>query len=677
MKLELFKGRSIFLLISVALIVIYAFILSDESPDSVSIFSDILFIVSLLLIIPFLRKRNFVTEQKAINKIKTLFGFVVLGYGIFYLVGPRIDNISFIAFPVSYIIGIISIIIYLIIYQLFLFKRRKRSKLFFKILCFFIFLTVIASSIGRDYFSTDDHIIFKETGLFFWITIGFMVLISFKTSWVNYLNKKEKFIALFICIVISNISTFSKFSVDYSEYSLLQISSFSSFVNLTGIFIGIHATFSVLSLLLHLPTAGIIDKKVKQISSLHNLSSAVSEILDLNKLADLITELSLDVVESNSACLVIMKENGNEYTIVSEKHRTNQNSEIFHPALLNILNSRILQEKELIVINELNQESDIAPDKKALMRGSLVGVPLYSSKKGLLGILYVTKEIEHGFDENDSEMLRALSNQAVTSMENARLLKESIEKERLEQELKVAREVQLKLLPKAIPKIKGMEIDAFSLTANEVGGDYYDFVNITNDSLGVFIGDVSGKGISAAFYMAEMKGIIQSLTKNYNSPQELMVKINESLYGNIDRKIFISLIYSIINLKENTIVFARAGHNPLLHYSCQKDECLYYQTTGIGLGLDGGNIFNKQIKEKTIKIAPGDILIYYTDGITETFNRNGEEFGEENLLKTLYESRNLHAGEIKEELITRVNNFMEGMNRFDDMTFVILKFLEI
>ena len=149
----------------------------------------------------------------------------------------------------------------------------------------------------------------------------------------------------------------------------------------------------------------------------------------------------------------------------------------------------------------------------------MIGVPLISGNGNPLGILFAAKSRSFGFDPDDMAMLEAYANQAVIALDNANLLKNSLERERLEEELRIARNVQQRLLPQQIPKYKDISIEALAINAYEVGGDYYDFLELPNNHIGFIIGDVSGKGTSAAFYMAEVKGIIQSLSKIYHSPK--------------------------------------------------------------------------------------------------------------------------------------------------------------
>ncbi|MBN2365218.1 MAG: SpoIIE family protein phosphatase, partial [Calditrichaeota bacterium] len=304
---------------------------------------------------------------------------------------------------------------------------------------------------------------------------------------------------------------------------------------------------------------------------------------------------------------------------------------------------------------------------------SILGAPMFSNRGQLMGILYATKAKEYTFDIDDVSLIQGVANQAAIAMENASLLKESIERERMEQELKIARDVQLKLLPQILPKIENFDLEAFCLSAYEVGGDYYDFFYYADGYPGLIIGDVSGKGTSAALYMAEFKGIIQTLAKHHKTPYSLTCDINKTLYPNIERHTFISAIVAKIDPKKEKIIFARAGHTPVLFCSKKINEPQNILTRGIGIGLDKGEKFNSILEEYSLSLQGNGTMILYTDGVTEARNSEGSEFGEERLASLLKECNGYKAEEIKERLVNSVVNFCGSTPLHDDMTFIILQ----
>ena len=270
-------------------------------------------------------------------------------------------------------------------------------------------------------------------------------------------------------------------------------------------------------------------------------------------------------------------------------------------------------------------------------------------------------------------MVTTFADHVTIAIENSRLIAQSLERERYRQEMMVARDMQRRLLPQKFPTSKSFEIAAMSEPAMEVGGDYFDFVELENGRVGVVVGDVSGKGVSAAFYMAEVKGIFQSLSKLCDSPRELLVRANHTLIGNLEKKAFISLLYVILDVKHATLELARAGHCPMIHISGNEKDMI--RPSGLGLGLTNGEIFSNATEEKTILLKKGDLCLFYTDGITESRNEAGEEFGYERLVMLAAEIQNQSAREIQDRILTEIKAYCGKAAFGDDLTLVVMKWL--
>ncbi len=246
------------------------------------------------------------------------------------------------------------------------------------------------------------------------------------------------------------------------------------------------------------------------------------------------------------------------------------------------------------------------------------------------------------------------------------------ERLRLQRELEVARRVQLSFLPRVVPEIPGLEIASTCLPATEVGGDYFDFVALGPHRLGVAIGDVSGKGISAAFYMTLTKGFFRSQARLFDSPREVLIRINELFCENVERRHFVSMVYGIFDTQRRTFRFARAGHNPIVRACARQGHYDVLCPKGIALGLTSGPLFAQVIEEQEVPVGPGDYFVFYTDGFTEAMDRRNEEFGEERLYALVAE----HAGNSSRQLLRaverRVRSFIGGMPQHDDMTMVVV-----
>lgn len=561
----------------------------------------------------------------------------------------------------------------LIIKKLIFYKRRKSTTILIPLLSIFTIGAIISSIITRLPLNInfEGNAIYNSIALIGALVIIFLV--SFRNSWITYLSRKEKISYFFISIVLiwATLYLFNfAFAIEVPAHSL----AIGAFANIAWWMIIFYAFSSSLYLLIQLPTAKVFDRKMKEVDSLHNLTRSISAEIDFNKLVNLITDTTSEVIESNTTWLELYDASKNTFNIISAKNLSALEISSLEKQDRQHISDKVLQTGSPILINEftkngkynylLNWKSDI---------GSLIGAPLISGSGRPLGILYASKSDSFGFDPDDLAMLEAYANQAVVAMDNASLLKQSLERERLEQELKIARDVQQRLLPQNLPSFDGIAVESLMITAYEVGGDYYDFVDFENNHLGFIIGDVSGKGTSAAFYMAEAKGVLQSLCKSHSSPKELLRTTNNILYDSMDRKTFITMTVASIDCDKRILSYSRAGHCPLLRYSAQKKSCELLQPGGIGIGLDKGEIFNARLEENHIKLTANDIYIFYTDGLSEAMNDKDEEYGDDRLCQLVEANADKSVQELKEIIIDSILKFLNGRNLSDDLTLILLK----
>jgi serine phosphatase RsbU (regulator of sigma subunit) len=258
------------------------------------------------------------------------------------------------------------------------------------------------------------------------------------------------------------------------------------------------------------------------------------------------------------------------------------------------------------------------------------------------------------------------------------LLRQAEEKKRLEEELRIARAIQMSLLPRGQLAVPGLSVSALCVPAREVGGDYYDFFALGDDRLGVLIADVSGKGTSAALYMAELKGLMLSLSRTCPSPRQLLLTANEIISSNIDSRSFITMTYAVIDLAARTMSFARAGHTPLIRRRDRADgpvvEVLSPDGLVLGLRIDGGELFERLLTDQTLTLDRGDVLLLFTDGISEAMNADSDLFGEARLAKLVEEHGHLPVEELRERILREIEAFVAGAPQHDDMTMILMKF---
>jgi sigma-B regulation protein RsbU (phosphoserine phosphatase) len=259
------------------------------------------------------------------------------------------------------------------------------------------------------------------------------------------------------------------------------------------------------------------------------------------------------------------------------------------------------------------------------------------------------------------------------------LIRENAEKARMEQEMLAAREIQQKLLPSGPLTVPGLAVTAFCEPAREVAGDYFDFLPISPTKLGVLIADVSGKGLPAGLYMAQLKVLVQSLARTHTSPGEFLKAVNRVVADNIDSKSFITMSYGVIDLIERKMAFSRAGHCPLIRVpgaapaGLRKSEMIAPDGLVLGLKFDDGAMFDGMIEEVTVPLASGDLIVFYTDGISETMNEAFDCYGEPRLATILEQYAHLPFEQLRSFIFADLRSFAGNADQHDDMTMILLK----
>lgn len=296
------------------------------------------------------------------------------------------------------------------------------------------------------------------------------------------------------------------------------------------------------------------------------------------------------------------------------------------------------------------------------------------SRERLLGALVLGEKLsEATFRREDYEFLAAAAVQSAMAMENAFLYEELAEKERMKHELAIARRIQLASLPQKTPVVKGLEIAGASLPALEVGGDFFDFLNGSTDHLTVVVGDVSGKGTSAALYMSKVQGILRSLHGFGLSPADLFIRANRLLCGDMEKSSFVTAVGAAFDPLKHSFVLARAGHLPLYHFVAAEGRVVAITPRGLGLGLNNAGVFSSEIEEKVVQYSSGDVLLFVTDGVTEAHNKGGELFGEDRLTELLSGRAGENAVAIRDAVIGELAAFSDGAVQHDDETIVVIK----
>ena len=249
-------------------------------------------------------------------------------------------------------------------------------------------------------------------------------------------------------------------------------------------------------------------------------------------------------------------------------------------------------------------------------------------------------------------LLQLLADQAALTVDVVKLYEKQAEQQRIEQELRVANEFQQMMLPREFPEVEGLEIAAFSHPALGIGGDYYDFIKVDEEHLGIAIVDVSGKGIPGALVMATVRSTLRAHAAGHVSPKEVLQEVNRRLLGDTKDSVFITMIYGIINIRTRSLRFVRAGHEPLVIWNSSSQESRLYQPEGIALGLVPDALFSI-IEEREVFLEANDLVFFYTDGVIEACNQEKTEYGCERMIRQLKENPGLTADETDTEYTVR------------------------
>ena len=261
-------------------------------------------------------------------------------------------------------------------------------------------------------------------------------------------------------------------------------------------------------------------------------------------------------------------------------------------------------------------------------------------------------------------------NQMTTELKNAQI--ELLEKERMKQELQIAEEIQKSLLPTGKPDIKGFQLGSLYQASFEVGGDYYDFIPLKDSNYGLALGDVSGKGVPAALVMAITRTILRSQALNSMSTAEVLRSTNSILYEQVQRGVFVTMFYLVLNPSNNEITASCAGHNPALIIR-GGGAVEWLKPSGSVLGFVSSKLFDPRIQEVKVKLLKDDLLLIYSDGVTEAMNEKNEEFGENRLLYVTLNASKEEPQKILEKIRTEIDVFRGEKPQHDDITMVVIK----
>ncbi|MBD3291178.1 SpoIIE family protein phosphatase [candidate division KSB1 bacterium] len=325
------------------------------------------------------------------------------------------------------------------------------------------------------------------------------------------------------------------------------------------------------------------------------------------------------------------------------------------PVKSNDIYPRISDENELSKIRELK---------------ATIFIPLKHHQE-LSGVLCIGKKLSGSkFTTEDITMFKLLADQMAIALENIELYEEKLEKQRIDEEISVSREIQRMLLPHHIPQGRNFEISAINISSKEVGGDYYDFIETGSHFVGISIGDISGKGIPGAILMSNLQATFRATAPYSTSPAEVMTRVNNQITSTTSSEKFATFFYGVLDSDTLTFTYANAGHNfPILRKSTGETHFLKKSDLVIGIVKDTA------YQDSRIHFEPGDVLVLYTDGITEAINLTNDEFGEQHLIEIINNTILNSAEELRNRIYESVQQFTTGRSQYDDMTLIVLRIM--
>lgn len=513
----------------------------------------------------------------------------------------------------------------------------------------------------------------------YWSMLSFFVVVGLVLSanmkWVAYLNFRQKWTSLLLLL----LTVFYLLYIFFTNSSLVEVLSgirpepafinyrIHVFILSLMTFVTVYSIFSFLVILFNLPTTSVFEQKLEEVVNFQRISQSIQTEQNEDSVYNILLETSVSTVFADAAWLEVKSHNPRAKLFTYRISDKECQDIINHFRAKNV--KGILEQASDKTKNLSKHLSTL----KGCRFRSILAFPIFVKGENI-GTLALLKELPDGFNREMNKIVATFANQAGISIENFRLMEEALQNERYKEELKIAKMVQKSLLPAVLEKDPAFQITAFSESADEVGGDYYDTLRTNDHQISLIVADVSGKGTTAAFHMSQMKGIFHSLAQNCIQPDDFMCKANQALVYCLERGSFISATFFTINTETRKVKYARAGHCPLLYYSAARDRAEYFKDKGIALGMVKNRSYSNFIESNEFDYRSGDIMVLYTDGITEAKNDKGEQFGYDRLAQVLLEVKDRAPKEIQEHLIKQLYEFTGTTNINDDYTTMIVKF---
>ena len=401
-----------------------------------------------------------------------------------------------------------------------------------------------------------------------------------------------------------------------------------------------------------------LDKRVSELQTLHEAGKAMGAILGLNPLSDIITDVAAGITGVDSSLVLLFDKDSGELSPLGAKGIDEATAKKVIKMAFKEFSEDFIENGDQLIVN---------PRGKGPKTVMFVPLRVKDETLGLLNLNQHSHKRE--FTSNDLRLISTFANQAALAIKSSFLYKEMENKNRLEQDLQAAYTIQQSLLPQSLPQVKGITFGGISQPAREVGGDFYDFIEVDSKHLGVVIGDVAGKSIPASLLLAMARSLIRAESRRHKSPKEVISRVNDLISRDVTSERFVTVLYLVLEKSSKKLKFSLGGHVPLLLYRKGSKTVESKDLDGIPTGLVEGSPY----QEMDLTLEDGDVVVLYTDGAIEALNRDKEQFGIENLVAALKKYASGSGEEIAKGIYSEVESFTSGTEQFDDITIVTLK----
>ncbi len=411
-----------------------------------------------------------------------------------------------------------------------------------------------------------------------------------------------------------------------------------------------------------------LRRAVEELSILNDVAAAVSSTSSLDQIVNLIVQKCVKHLKVEQGAVLLFNNQSEGATLKTMVRKAQTDVDVIPYRLGDQITGWMLKNQEPLIVNDFADDGRFRVPEEALRIRSLLCVPL--RLKGLMiGVLNVfNKKGGEVFNASDQRLLSIIAAQSAQVVENARLAEEEKALANLQKELRLARDIQIRLLPEEPPAIEGYTVAGQSQPALRVGGDYFDFLELDDGRWGFCLADVSGKGITASLLMANVQATIRGQSRLAPDAGKCVERSNRMLYESTDADKFVTMFYAVLNAETNTLDYSNAGHNPPILVSAECEPMLL-EVGGPVLGV----MPKFPYRWAQVEMNPGDTLLIYSDGYSEAMNRQFEEFGEDRMRGLAVAHKDFPPPKLLETITEQVDQFCQGAPQADDMTIMAVR----